>query len=82
MTARSVSKHVPRYHYALLLASTDTPLPIDRPTLVQLLQKELGEWFGTTGGVNPNEVEIVTIQPLQEKQQTSSRNVVLRFPRS
>ncbi|GAA5911917.1 uncharacterized protein JCM6883_000733 [Sporobolomyces salmoneus] len=86
-TGRAVSKHTPRYHYALLLVETTTGLAIDRPSLLQLLQKELAEWFGTAGGVNSNEVEVVSVQPMTRqsvdgKGISTDRRVVLRFPRS
>ncbi|GAA5911930.1 uncharacterized protein JCM6883_000737 [Sporobolomyces salmoneus] len=84
---RSVSKRIPRFHYALLLVATTTGIPIDRPTLLQLLQKEVGEWFGTAGGVNSNEVEVVSVQPMtrqsvEGKEESTDRRVMLRFPRS
>ncbi|GAA5973471.1 hypothetical protein JCM3765_003216, partial [Sporobolomyces pararoseus] len=89
-STRAVSKHTPRYHYALLLVSTSTGIAVDRPTLLQILQRELGEWFGTMGGVNSNEVEVLTVQSTtttdgntgKEKEALKDRNVVLRFPRS
>ncbi|GAA5827597.1 hypothetical protein JCM5353_001632 [Sporobolomyces roseus] len=91
-TSRTISKHVPQYHYALLLisplASRTEVLPIDEPTLLQILQKRLSEWFGTAGGVNSNEVEIVEIQePLsgmsrEGELHSADREVILRFPLS
>ena len=44
-------------------------------------QRELGAWFGTTGGVNSNEVEIVSIAECDPKV-SGDRRVTLRFPRS
>jgi len=70
------------------LASQSKGLPIDKATLLQILQKGLSEWFGTAGGVNSNEIEIVKIQePLSgmsraEESDSGDREVILRFPRS
>ncbi|GAA5998379.1 hypothetical protein JCM5350_005884 [Sporobolomyces pararoseus] len=89
-STRSISKHNPRYHYALLsISSTNGAIAVDRPTLLQILQKELGEWFGTMGGVNSNEVEVLNVQTTTETDGvseregvTNDRTVLLRFPRS
>lgn len=70
------------------LSSSPEALPIDQATLLQILQKQLSEWFGTAGGVNPNEAEIVEIhQPYsglsrEGESDSGDREVVLRFPRS
>ncbi|GAA5972487.1 hypothetical protein JCM21900_002108 [Sporobolomyces salmonicolor] len=64
-TTRTASTHVPRSHYARLLITPFPDLrgePIDRPTLLQLLLKVLGEWFGAAGGVTANEVDVVLIE--------------------
>jgi len=74
--------------YSSTLSSRSDALPIDEPTLLQILQKRLSEWFGTAGGVNSNEVEIVEIQePLsgmsgEGQSNSKDREVILRFPRS
>ncbi|GAA5847402.1 hypothetical protein JCM5353_008094 [Sporobolomyces roseus] len=91
-TGRTAWKHVPQYHYALLLispvSSRTEALPIDEPTFLQILQKRLSEWFGTAGGVNSNEVEIVEMQEppsgmsREGESDTGAREVILRFPRS
>ncbi|GAA5942508.1 uncharacterized protein JCM15063_000020 [Sporobolomyces koalae] len=88
-TTRTVSKHVPQYHYVLLLVSTTSGVAADRATMIQLLQKGLSEWFGTTGGVNSNQVDIVTIQSSTSIKavanlgsNSTDREVILRFPRS
>ncbi|GAA6018008.1 hypothetical protein JCM11491_000029 [Sporobolomyces phaffii] len=85
-STRAASKHVPRYHYALLLASTTTGMPADRPTLVQLFQQNLGDWFGAAGGVNSNEVEVVSILGSTTVDDAAASNddrlVLLRSPRS
>lgn len=64
-------------------------IAVDRPTLLQILQKELGEWFGTMGGVNSNEVEVLSVQSTsatdgvsEREGVTNDRTVLLRFPRS
>ncbi|GAA5998374.1 hypothetical protein JCM5350_005881 [Sporobolomyces pararoseus] len=64
-------------------------IAVDRPTSLQILQKELGEWFGTMGGVNSNEVEVLSVQSTsatdgvsEREGVTNDRTVLLRFPRS
>ncbi|GAA6062183.1 hypothetical protein JCM10212_001347 [Sporobolomyces blumeae] len=68
MTAqRSATNHAPQYHYALLhLTPTDphaTP-PVDRTTFLAIVHSHVQDWFGTTGGVNPNEIDVVDLAPL------------------
>ncbi|GAA5928147.1 hypothetical protein JCM1841_006145 [Sporobolomyces salmonicolor] len=100
-TTRTASTHVPRSHYARLLITPFPDLrgePIDRPTLLQLLLKVLGEWFGAAGGVSANEVDVVLIEKAafpsslptvagagkatEEAREQAAREVVIRFPRS
>ena len=73
--------------YSSSLSTPTGSLPIDEPTLLQILQKQLTEWFGTAGGVNSIEIDIVEMQPpastlLHVDEDTGDREVILRFPRS
>lgn len=71
-----------RYHYARLLLSplSSSSPPVDIPTLLQLLAKTTGDWFGTMGGpVALAEVDVVLIERAQGGSE-GDREAVIRFP--
>lgn len=71
-----------RYHYARLLLSplSSSSPPVDTPTLLQLLAKTTGDWFGTMGGpVALAEVDVVLIERAQGRSE-GDREAVIRFP--
>ncbi|GAA5899599.1 hypothetical protein JCM6882_001160 [Rhodosporidiobolus microsporus] len=79
-----------RWHYARLLL---TPLPpqtdsIDRLTLLQLVERAAGEWYGAAGAPGRGTVEVVAILSASEVDGTKgkgtegAREAVIRFPAS
>ncbi|GAA6040441.1 hypothetical protein JCM8097_004551 [Rhodosporidiobolus ruineniae] len=88
--ARTPSYTQDRYHYARLLVTPIPPAsgtvePVDRLTLLQLVDKVLGEWYGAMGGPGGvGEVDVASVQPAAAgaggEKDEKAREAVLRFP--
>ena len=53
--------------------------PIDSISILLLISKCLGEWFGTMGGT-ASAADVTVISVEQTNDDTESREVILRFP--